>query len=149
MVIVIPAALLLYKPITMLIKQPDFSISHLDGRFWVALGVLTIVHLFLGLCHLNTEIHEHGIHYQFKPFHRQPKRVYWDDLEKVYVRRYRPLTEYGGWGYRVGVSGGAYNVKGNQGIQLQFKNGRKLLIGTQKPMEAKTIIDKYFKHERI
>ncbi len=149
LVVIVPLGILLYQPITLLIKQPDFSLGDLDKSFWIALGVLIVVHLFLAQCHLHTEINENGIHYQFKPFHFHPKRVNWGELENVYVRKYRPVTEYGGWGYRVGFGGIAYNVKGNQGIQLKFKSGKKLLIGTQRPKEVKEIVNKYFKHERI
>ncbi|MHC4187375.1 MAG: hypothetical protein ACYSRQ_04200 [Planctomycetota bacterium] len=58
-----------------------------------------------------------------------------EDLKECYIRTYRPIKEYGGWGIRYGFgeSGKAYNVKGNQGLQLVFENGKRLLIGTQKP----------------
>jgi TATA-box binding protein (TBP) (component of TFIID and TFIIIB) len=36
--------------------------------------------------------------------------------------------------------GKAYNVSGNQGVQLFFTNGKKLLIGTQKPEEITAIL---------
>jgi TATA-box binding protein (TBP) (component of TFIID and TFIIIB) len=57
------------------------------------------------------------------------------------VREYAPLSEYGGWGLRYSVNHGkAYNVSGNQGVQLFFTNGKKLLIGTQKPEEITAIL---------
>ena len=60
----------------------------------------------------------------------------WAELEEIYVREYSPISEFGGWGWRFGMGGKAYNISGDQGIQLVFKNGKKLLIGTQKPVEA-------------
>jgi hypothetical protein len=56
-------------------------------------------------------------------------------LESISVRSYNPLREFGGWGYRSwgGKKGNAWNISGNQGLQLQFKSGKELLIGTQQP----------------
>ena len=39
--------------------------------------------------------------------------------------------------------GKALNIKGNIGIQIIFKNGKKLLLGTQKQNEAKMVIETY------
>ena len=54
---------------------------------------------------------------------------------KSYVRQYSPIIEYGGWGLRFGIfgKGTAFNVSGNKGLQLEFINNKKLLIGTNKP----------------
>jgi hypothetical protein len=35
---------------------------------------------------------------------------------------------------------GAYNVKGNIGLQLGLKNGKKLLLGTQKGAEIEAAL---------
>jgi len=60
------------------------------------------------------------------------------------VRKYSPIGEYGGWGYRVAGkrSGVAYNISGNMGIQIELKNGKKILLGTRKPEEAKEALRK-------
>jgi len=60
-------------------------------------------------------------------------------LDKVYLRKYSPIGEYGGWGFRYG----AYNIKGSQGLQLKFKNGKMLLIGTQRPEELQKVLDQF------
>jgi hypothetical protein len=56
----------------------------------------------------------------------------WEEIEKISVREYSPLFEYGGWGIRRGKSGRAYNVKGNIGLQLVLKNGKKILLELKK-----------------
>ncbi len=115
------------------------------GQLLVSLLLIAsfgIIYIF----QLHTKINDHGIHYRFFPFHTRFKSIPWKDMEKCYTRTYRPLTEYGGWGYKFGVSGGkAFNIKGNQGIQIQFKNGKKLLIGTQRPKDMQAVINRYFK----
>ncbi|MEO0075774.1 MAG: hypothetical protein ABIK31_06695 [candidate division WOR-3 bacterium] len=44
------------------------------------------------------------------------------------------MTEYGGWGLRLGLfgKGTAFSVSGNKGLQLEFTDNKKLLIGTNK-----------------
>ena len=56
------------------------------------------------------------------------------------VRRYSPILEYGGWGYRPGRKKLALNVSGNQGLEIKFRNGRKLMIGTQKREDLERVI---------
>ena len=114
--------------------------------FGVLLISLVIIFGVLFILKLNTKIDTIGIHYGFYPIHQNLKTIRWGEIEKCYVRKYNPLTEFGGWGYRGGFSnktGKAFNVKGNIGIQLVLKNGKKILIGTQKQSEAEHVISYY------
>lgn len=77
---------------------------------------------------------------KFIPFIFKTKFIPWSEIETVHIRKYKPLREYGGWGWRVGPNGKAYNVKGNQGLQLLFKDRTALLIGTQKPKELEMFL---------
>lgn len=105
--------------------------------FWI---MLTVVLLF-ALFRLKTTIDEDGIEITFIPF-AYKKRWKWDEIGKVYLRTYA-LTDFGGWGYRVSSQGIAYNTRGKNGIQMILKNGRKIMIGTQRPEEVKVLISKY------
>jgi len=127
----------------------NVDVNDTTGQFVVIITLL-IVFGIIYLFKLKTVIDERGIHYQFFPFHRNMKIIAWNEVENCYTRKYRPISEFGGWGYKFGMGGTkALNVKGNKGIQLNLKNGKKLLIGTQRPEEAQMVIDKYFKNERI
>ena len=86
---------------------------------------------------LDTKISKEGIYVRFFPFHLKYKHYAWDKLTKSYVRQYSPISEYGGWGLRLGLfgEGKAYNVSGDKGLQLEFIDNKKLLIGTNKPKE--------------
>ena len=103
--------------------------------------ILLIPSLFYFLM-LKTRIEKNGIYVRFIPFHWKEIFIAWDQLETCSVRTYSPLGEYGGWGikYGLGGAGKVYNVSGNQGLQLVFKDGARLLIGTQKPQELQGII---------
>ena len=99
---------------------------------------------------LKTRIDEIGIHYRFMPFHFSTKTIQWKDIEKCYTRKYNAVLEYGGWGIKAGVlqnkmRGSAYNTKGNIGLQIELKSGKKILIGTQLKNQIDRVIDTYRK----
>ncbi len=67
-------------------------------------------------------------------------------IKKCYSRQYRPILEYGGWGIRWSPSKGvAYNVTGNQGVQLEMINGRKILIGSREAEQLSQMINSLLK----
>lgn len=103
----------------------------LTGLVPVLLVILILV------LRLETKIRNTGIYFRFKPLQFREKHIRPEDINSFEVRKYKPILEYGGWGYRTGriKSGKAYNVSGNIGLQLYLKNGKKLLIGTKKPLE--------------
>jgi hypothetical protein len=114
----------------------------------VQIAVIVIMALTVGFlysCFLETTIDESGIAYRFFPFQLLPKKIYWKEMSECHTRTYKPILEYGGWGYRMSFGKGkALNVKGNKGIQIVYKNGKRLLLGTQQPLAAQTVINHYF-----
>lgn len=94
---------------------------------------------FIWRMELHVRIDAAGIHYKFWPFFGWRHRN-WAELKSAEVLQYKPLLEYGGWGLRLGLKGWAYNIAGNKGIQLEFRAGGQLLLGTQKPEEAEAVI---------
>jgi hypothetical protein len=110
----------------------------------IATGLtIALTILFLNL-RLDTTIKKDGIYVRFFPFHLKFKYYNWDSPAKSFVRQYSPLTEYGGWGLRLGLfgKGTAFNVSGDKGLQLEFTDGKKLLIGTNKPEELTETLNK-------
>ena len=92
---------------------------------------------------LRVQINDAGIFYRFFPLHLRVFSIEWDEVEKAYVRQYSPIGEYGGWGIRFGLGGKgkAYNVSGNIGLQLELKDGKKILFGTQRQEDIKQVLD--------
>lgn len=115
-----------------------------DTGLLILAGAILLSSLAIFLFRLDTRIDRDGVFVKFIPFHRGFRHFSWDDLRKCYVRRYSPIREFGGWGWRLSVSGSgkAYNVSGNMGLQLEFTNGKKLLIGTRRPEELKDALTK-------
>ena len=101
---------------------------------------IAVALLFL-LLKLETEVRSDGLYIRFFPAHIHFKRFGAEDLSEYYARRYKPLREYGGWGIRCSLrKGKAYNVSGNKGVQLVFKSGKRLLIGSQRAEELEEAI---------
>lgn len=127
------------------IKDPT---SFTATELVLLIGLLVLSSTFIFSFKLFTRIDESGIHYKFFPFHWRFRIVKWYDIRKAYIRQYDALTEYGGWGFKGGSlwkisKGRAINVSGDIGIQLELKNGKKLLIGTQKKEEAQSVLATY------
>lgn len=68
------------------------------------------------------------------------RRIGFDDIESASPVTYRPIRDYGGWGYRLSREGKAYNMQGDRGVQLHLKNGGRVLVGSQRPEELASAI---------
>lgn len=123
----------------------SYSTAELIAKIGFAILVSGLIFIFK----LTSRIDEKGFHYKFFPFHWSFKLIEWSEIDKASIRIYKPLTEYGGWGIKGGTvvwpgsKGKAINVSGNIGIQLELKNGKKLLIGTQKQSEVEAVLATY------
>lgn len=120
------------------------------SRFEVAsviLSILVILGLFLGFWYifkLETTINEKGITYRFVPFHIKSRFKSWKEIKSATIRKYNPIREYGGWGYRISFTKRkALTTKGNRGIQLIFNDGNELLLGTQQPEKIMELFKQY------
>lgn len=92
---------------------------------------------------LEVSIDQSNIYYRYFPFVAKEKKLSKGDIKEVYVREYRPVMEYGGWGYRISMGNGkALNVSGDIGLQLVLKDGKRLLLGTKKKDALERAIQK-------
>jgi hypothetical protein len=106
--------------------------------------LIVLITLLMWFLRLDTVIRDDGIYYRYFPFQMKYKKILWSNISKCYIRKYSPIMEYGGWGLRFGLfgKGQAFNVSGNMGLQLVFNNGKRFLIGTQKPEELSESLEK-------
>lgn len=95
-----------------------------DHNLIISTSVLILITVFTCLMRLDTLYNKNGIYIRLFPIHPKFKFVPWENIEAYTVERYSPIVNFGGK---------AYNISGNKGIQLTLTNGRKLLVGTQKP----------------
>lgn len=135
--------LFLYALITQVIMGESFGNKPMSNTGLVITSGLSILFtLFFLSIRLDTEIREDGIYVRFFPFHINWKHYPPESISKCYVRKYSPLTEYGGWGIRLGAfgKGKAYNISGNKGLQIELTGGKKILIGTNRPEELDAVL---------
>lgn len=119
-----------------------------DPHQWASLPVVVIcgilvpagIGVLIWVARLETEVRQDGLYIRYVPFHRLFRRFKAEDLSEYHARTYRPVLEYGGWGIRCGWKGRAYNVSGNRGVQLVFRDGHRVLIGSSKPSELEAAI---------
>jgi len=138
-------------PIGLVVKEFIESTNENDDALMtlvVVTGSMLLVYGLIFSLKLKTRIDETGVHFKFVPFHFKSRVIHWSDIEKGYVRNYDAISEFGGWGMKGGQlwrksNGVAYNVKGDIGLQLELKNGKKILIGTQKQDEMKRVLQTY------
>lgn len=115
-----------------------------DWVAWLLAAVLGVMLPFFFLWfRMETIVYPDRLDIRMTPFvHRvfRPAKI-----TSAEARTYNPLREYGGWGVRWSLrswgSNRAYNVKGDQGVQLVLTNGDRVLIGTQRPQELAAAID--------
>ena len=106
--------------------------------------------IVLVLSRLKTKITYDGIFITFPPLKRKSYRIKVQEIERFEIRKYRAKREYGGYGFRSRrTSGQAYTISGNIGLQLYFKNGKKLLIGTQKKQAIEYAMGKLMGERKI
>jgi hypothetical protein len=112
-----------------------------DSALMVMTFVINLILIGIAVLMLKTkmitEIRENGFYYRYLPFIFREKKISMEEIERYEVRQYKPIREYGGWGFRqrsrrIRRAGLAYNVKGNLGLQLYLRNGKKILFGTQR-----------------
>ncbi len=107
------------------------------------------IFILLRVFKLTSRIRNDGIHYRFFPLQLKEKFIGRDEIERFEVRKYKPVSEYGGWGVKTlgKKHGKAINISGNIGLQLYLKNGSKILIGTQEAEKIKKAMNRMMKVE--
>lgn len=111
----------------------DNPLSNL-GLVFATLFVYGLIALF-GSMKLTTHIDTTGIYMRYFPFAR--KRVLWSEVKSAEV------VDYGfvGYGIRFGSRYGiVYNTSGSKGLAIEKTNGKRFVIGTQRPEELRLFL---------
>lgn len=135
-------------PLVVLLSMNKLPLADGMAGLAVLIGVMGLILALLLVSRLYVSIDASAIYYRFPPFVAKEKTLSMQDIATMEVRKVRPLWEYGGYGYRVRLrSGTGLIVAGSYGLQLTLQNGKRLLIGTQKPEELKRALEKMHEHE--
>lgn len=124
----------------------DKPMSNLGLILFFGLSIALLL-LFMFI-RLETIVGREGIFIRFYPFNLKYRYFKWVDVQRIYIRKYRPLFEYGGWGIKYSIigKGKAITISGNIGLQIEFRNGEKLLIGTQNPDHIRIVLEEFRKY---
>ncbi|WP_135612740.1 DUF6141 family protein [Methanococcoides sp. AM1] len=141
--VLIPAVMSLYGAYQQLVLGQPFGDNPASDT---TMTILTIIFgflfpLFIFSMKLVIEVRSDGVYVRFFPFHLSFKKFSYTDIGSYKAVHYSALRDYGGWGIRYGRNGKAYNISGNDGIMLEFRNGKHLLIGSQKVHELLMAMD--------
>lgn len=80
---------------------------------------------------------------EVKMFMVLPHRCPVAEIDTCEVVRYRPLRDYGGWGWRWNPKRGwCYTMRGDRGVAVRLRNGKRFLVGSQRPEELAAAIEK-------
>jgi hypothetical protein len=120
------------------------------GRVWslefglgLTLGLLLLMVVIIFLLHMTTEVTPSDLRVWFGWIPTYRRFVPIETVQLVEVVTYRPIADYGFWGIRWGRDGErALIARGNRGVRLELKDGRKLLIGSQQPELLAAAIDR-------
>ncbi len=138
--------LFIYAIIQQVILGKPFGNKPAPNIILIAIELFFLLFLvFLFSIRLKTSFNTEGIRYRFYPFQFKTTTIEWHELSDAYIREYSSLFEYGGWGIRQGSpkTGRAINTSEscNKGLQLRFRDGKLLLIGTKNPAAIQKILD--------
>lgn len=119
-----------------------------------AINSLVILVLILFLSYIlvfnskaEVRIDSQGIHYKYTPFIWNMKVVKWTEIESIEIKTIDPLSDYGGWGYKLGLKKKGLILSGNRAIEMVRKNNKKFAITIKNEASAQREIDKYFAKE--
>jgi hypothetical protein len=86
------------------------------------------------------------LHIRLFPFVKRAFSL--SDIRHCEARTYSlAIGEYGGWGIRRSWRNGvAYNMMGDRGVQLELKDGKKVLIGSQRAEELVAAIHRAMRY---
>ena len=114
--------------------SPDWGVWLL----WLFIG-LGLPFLFSYL-RLLLEVTADHLVIRFRPLHK--RIIPLAEVQEFQVRTYSAVKEYGGWGIK-GWSQQkvAYNVSGNEGVELTLRDGRRVMLGSQRAPELAQAIE--------
>jgi len=114
---------------------------------WLFIAIMVFLSLVFGFMlfvilrlELSVSVSKSGIFYQMPPL-KKAETFLPAEIEYAWIRKYYPLKEYGGYGWRSLMRNKAYNVSGRWGIQIILKNKRRVLLGVHDHEQAARVLE--------
>lgn len=109
---------------------------------YIALLILILMIILFFNTRLDTLITDKGIYIKFKPFQCKYKYYDWNSISDFGIISYSSFKDFGGFGIRWNSETTAYLISGSRGLNLHFKNGKKVLVSTSNEYELTHVINR-------
>lgn len=112
---------------------PDWALV-----LFFAFGAVAVP-LVVARMRLVVEVDGSSLRVRFWPFPTREIRL--AEIAEAKAETYRPIREFGGWGVRFAWGGKrAYSMRGNRGVRLRLRDGRVVMLGSQRPEALETAL---------
>lgn len=106
-----------------------------DTGLFIFLIFMLAFSYFFWMIKLRTTVTRDHIWIHLSPLAK--RKIPWRDVAKAEIVQYSPWI---GYGLRISPSyGTVYNIKGNKGLLMVMKNGKKVMVGTQRSRELEEV----------
>jgi hypothetical protein len=139
-----------------LVKGIPLGDKPMSNEDLIVISIIMVISIWIPffmflLARLTMVITSEGLFVKFPPFSFKTTHINRESIERYEIRKYNAIMEYGGYGSKDSMrrkSGKAFIVKGNQGLQLFLNDGKKILLGTQKPDSLKLAMGRMMEHDQ-
>ena len=119
------AIILLIGGLCFIGAKNDFSL------LWVFIALSFVCGIVFYVCRLRLNFTNDHLKYQFIPFNFTPKRIRWDEVETLEIKKARPLRNFLGWGVRYSKKyGWGYITNATYALFITSKN-KKIVISVK------------------
>ena len=117
-----------------------------DWIIWITWLIFGIgFPIFFYKLKLTIQLYDDHININYKPL--TTRQIAYDEITQAKATTYNPIKEYAGWGVKGWSSQKmAYNVQGNEGVELTLQDGRIVMLGSQKATELELAIKSHLAH---
>ncbi|MCF8228981.1 MAG: DUF6141 family protein [Bacteroidales bacterium] len=151
-ILLIVLCIWLWGIIQQIVFEIPFGNNPISDLGLVLIGIIVLAPIVIIFrIKMISQIRRDGIWYKMYPLTTY-KKIRPEEVKNWHIRQYNPVREFGGWGMRFALQRGkgkAINLSSRNGLQLELKSGKKLLIGTQNPEKMKEAMEKMFKPNKL
>ena len=117
--------------------------SEMGNALIIVISTLYLVFLLIFNLKLELRIDDSGVYYRYFPFIRKWRKIEKEAIKTIKVIRYRPITDFGGWGLKGNQTTKAYSIMGDQGLLIDSGEKKKIMIGTAKAKELEIYLENW------
>ncbi len=141
--------MIIFAIVTIFVTLPYFKPSGMKNRGEVLLPLLIvfavwlIVSFLMSKTSLEIGIRDDGFYFRMKPFMFSFKRIRFDEIESVELIGLNAFKY--GFGIHFGIGWKAYTIVGDQGIKINLKKGKSIVLSVRNPESIIAILSQYVK----